>query len=57
MHFVVSHQQVTEHTVVTYFKSPNAENVTIKSFRSLSESLRHDACANFAHVKGILIGL
>lgn len=54
VHFGASRQQITLHTVVTYHKSATTGNITAKSFCSLSESLRHDACAVFAHLKGIL---
>ncbi|XP_053600424.1 uncharacterized protein LOC128669545 [Plodia interpunctella] len=54
VHFGASRQQITLHTVVTYHKSPTTGDIVAKSFCSLSESLRHDACAVFAHLKGIL---
>ncbi|KAJ2950774.1 hypothetical protein O0L34_g9039 [Tuta absoluta] len=57
MHFGASRQQITLHTVVTYHKSPESGDIITKSFCSLSECLRHDACAVFAHLKGIFARL
>ncbi|CAB3222809.1 unnamed protein product [Arctia plantaginis] len=54
VHFGASHQQITLHTVVAYHKSASTGDIVAKSFCSLSESLRHDACAVFAHLKGIM---
>lgn len=57
VHFGASRQQVTLHTVVTYYKSPATGDIETKSFCSLSESLRHDACAVYAHLKEIFARL
>ncbi|CAB3249617.1 unnamed protein product [Arctia plantaginis] len=54
VHFGASRQQITLHTVVTYHKSASTGDIVAKSFCSLSASLRHDACAVFAHLKGIM---
>lgn len=50
VHFGASRQQITLHTVVTYHISPISGEMVTKSFCSLSESLRHNACAVFAHL-------
>ena len=51
-HFGGSRQQVTLHTGVMYLKL-SAEDVTSFPFCTMSESLRHDAFAIWAHLKPI----
>lgn len=48
-HFGGSHQQVTLHTVVIYLSGWRVE-----SFSSVSECLRHDAVATWAHLDPVL---
>ena len=52
VHFGASRQQVTMHTGVLYFMSGDGA-LGCRSFCSVSESLRHDASAIWAHLKPI----
>lgn len=53
VHFGGSHEQVTLHTGVVYYRD-SSEDIRVLSFCSLSESLRHDPSAICAHLKKIL---
>lgn len=53
VHFGASKTQFTLHTGAFMYKKENNEIVTV-SFCTVSESLRHDACAIWAHLKPIL---
>lgn len=54
MHFGGSRDQVTMHTGVMYFRTETNNELSVFSFCSLSESLRHDASAICAHLSKIL---
>lgn len=57
-HFGGSRKQVSLHTVVTYFHKSNdqsGQSSTVQSFCTLSECLRHDVHAIWAHLKPVLM--
>ncbi|PZC79665.1 hypothetical protein B5X24_HaOG216064 [Helicoverpa armigera] len=54
IHFGASRLQISLHTGVYYYRCPDSSEVKSKSFCTLSECLRHDAGAVFAHMQKIL---
>jgi hypothetical protein len=59
VHFGASRKQITLHTGVFYYRLArcegfDAENIACKSFCTLSESMRHDPSAIWAHLKPVL---
>lgn len=54
VHFGASKVQVTLHTGVVYHVGTEGENEKCISFCSISSSLRHDACAIWAHLQPVL---
>lgn len=54
VHFGASKTQFSLHTGVFYYKVPGENKTRCVSFSTVSECLRHDACAVWAHLKPIL---
>lgn len=54
MHFGGSHDQVTLHTGVLYYRECDSNLVKSMSFCTMSECMRHDASAICAHLEQIL---
>ena len=58
VHFGASRQQISLHTGVFYYRplgdeGLDAENIALKSFCTLSQSMRHDPSAIWAHLKPV----
>jgi len=53
VHFGASRRQLTLHTAVLYYRN-GANELNCKSFCTISESLRHDPSAVWAHLKPVL---
>lgn len=54
VHFGASRQQLTLHTVVAYYRDLTSDQLITRSFCTLSENVRHDACAVYAHILPVL---
>lgn len=54
VHFGASKKQISLHTGAFFYKEENSGEIKCISFCSLSECLRHDASAFWAHVKPVL---
>lgn len=54
-HFGASKKQVSLHTVVVQYYSKESKTVKNKCFATITENLRHDPAAIFAHMQPVVI--